>query len=520
MRKYWITISLVIIILTSFLLMFFSARQDSLTVDEKVHISAGFLHVWQGDYTFNSEHPPLLNDLAGLFAKIARPNLPERPLNTFDATEQWDFGDLFFYESGNNVEAIIFWARLPFILLTLGLIYLCFLFGKAVFGKKAGLLAAALAGFSPNILAHGRLATTDIGVAFFFLLTVWLLRKYFLKPSWINALILGIGIGFTILSKFSGLLILPVVLGGSIIFWVKAVTLRKPLFLKYFNQFLFVIFTATILIWSVYLFSMRAQVDGALIRAPIDKFLQGWQILADHNQAGHWNYLNGVVNYQGWWYYFLAVLWYKLTLPVLILLGLAIFFSRYKKDFLGEYLLIFPGLLFLGVSLTSHIDIGIRHILSVLPFIFIFISGLANVKNLILKPIIWLLVAGHILVGILAFPNYLAYFNQIAGGSQNGLKHLSDSNLDWNQNVKRFAEYAKENNINHIYELCWDQGSFEYYGIRNDILPNSPVNGVVVICAQQLVITPEGFDFSWVTKYPLMTSLAILFMFGVLTKND
>ena len=79
---------------------------------------------------------------------------------------------------------------------------------------------------------------------------------------------------------------------------------------------------------------------------------------------------------------------------------------------------------------------------------------------------------------------------------------MADSNLDWNQNIIRFGQYAKEEKINRIYTLCWDLESFQYYGVKSNILPNFPVNGVVVICAQQLVVPPEGFDFNWVLRYP------------------
>lgn len=480
-----------------------------MVVDEKVHITAGYLHVWKGNFTFNSEHPPLLNDLAGLFAKLAKPNLPDVDLHQYQAGQQWEYGDLFFYSVGNNVDKIIFWARFPFILLTLGLIYLTFIWAKTVFGPKAGLMAAALVGFCPNILAHGRLATTD-AVAFFFLLGVWLLRKYILKPNYKNAFLLGLAVALAILAKFSGLLILPIVFAGLLYLWFS----KKSKLTNALGQFLIIIVTIFVVSFLVYTFSLRGDLSmGNFLSAPIDKFIQGYKILADHNATGHWDYLNGQVNSTGWWYYFPLVLWYKLTIPTLILLGLAIIFGPYKKSppanrFLEESLIIFPPLLFLGISFTSKIDIGIRHILPVLPFLFIYISRLADLKILILhrlalKPIVAGLVILHLVFGILAYPNYIAYFNQIAGGASGGINHLVDSNLDWNQNMKRFAQYAKENNINKVYEYCWDSGAFSYYGIENEFLPTTPINeGVAVVCAHQLKFFESyNYDISWITKY-------------------
>ena len=177
---------------------------------------------------------------------------------------------------------------------------------------------------------------------------------------------------------------------------------------------------------------------------------------------------------------------------------MALVFVRLKLR--ETFFLLFPAFLFFSIALDSHIQIGIRHVLPVLPFLYIYIAGLWEVKFIYLKPIISFLLAANILIGFLAFPNYLAYFNQIAGGAKGGYRHLIDSNLDWNQNIKRFAKYAKENNIKYIYQYCWDGGSFAYYGVENEFLPTTPVNGVVVICAHQYWIQ-YGYDFSWVQNH-------------------
>lgn len=501
-QKHLITICFFLIIITSFLLMITSAKQDSLTVDEEVHITAGYLHTWVGNYTFNSEHPPLLNDLAGLFAKIARPDLPEAKLSQFDAGDQWTYGDLFFYSSGNDVDAIIFWARLPFIFLTLGLIYLSFIWAKTVFGPKAGLMAATLVGFCPNILAHGRLATTDIGLAFFFVLTIWLLRKYILKPNNLNAILLGMSLGLVVLAKFSGIFILPVIIIGLIYSGFQ----KNSKISKTLGQFILIFIIAFILCWLVYAFSMRSEMGNLLtnnwVLAPINKFLQGYEILANHNKVGHWNYLNGQVNYSGWWYYFPLTLWYKLTVPALLLVAMSLIFIRKNKLF-EILLIVLPLVLFLGISLTSRIDIGIRHILPVVVLLFILVSYLAETKIFILKPIVLGLVILHILAGFLAYPNFISYFNQIAGGESGGINHLDDSNLDWNQNIKRFAKYAKVQNLGKVYEYCWNQNAFSYYGVETEFLPTAPVNGVVVVCAHQLKLYKDyGYDISWVLNPP------------------
>jgi len=515
LKKHWIKVLLILIMLSSLGLMVFSSLSDSMVVDEKVHISAGYLHVWKGNYTFNPEHPPLLNDLAGLFAKIAKPNLPNVDLSLFKGDDQWQYGGKLFYESNNNVDSLLFWARFPFILLTLGIIYLSYLWAKTIFNPKAGIVAAALVGFCPNILAHGHLATTDIGLVFFLLLACWLLRNYLLKASFERAILLGLLIGLVILAKFSGIIIIPIVIIGLIWLWI----FRRPKILSALGQLAIIVILPIAMVWLVYAFSMRSdlallpkkyQLSSSLgsygitsniaktLLVPFDKYFIGYNLVADHNAVGHWNFLNGQIKFDGWWYYFPLALLYKLPIPTLILLALAVIFNRPKIREL--FFLLLPALLFLGVAMTSRIDIGIRHILVILPFFYIYVAGLWQSKNIYLKPVISILLLATIIIGILAAPNYIAYFNQIAGGAKGGYKHLIDSNLDWNQNIKRFAKYAKENNIRYIYQYCWDGSSFAYYGIENQLLPTTPINGVVAICAHQYWIKYD-YDFSWVEKH-------------------
>lgn len=513
--KYRIGILLSLIIVISFGLMIYSSLSDSMVVDEKVHISAGYLHVWKGNYTFNPEHPPLLNDLAGLFAKIAKPNLPNVDLSSSKSDGQWQYGDKLFYESNNNVDSILFWVRFPFIILTLGIIYLSYLWAKTIFSPKAGIAAAALVGFCPNILAHGHLATTDIGLVFFLLLACWLLRKYVLKPSFEAAILLSLAIGLVILAKFSGVIIVPIVIIGLLYLWL----FKKPEAIHALGHLAIIILIPIVFIWLVYAFSARSELvnlppsyqlssylGGDIVMSniaktllvPFDKYFIGYNLVAEHNAVGHWNFLNGQIKFDGWWYYFPLALLYKLPIPTLILLVIAVIFSRPKMREL--FFLLLPALLFLGVAMISRIEIGIRHILVILPFFYIYAAGLWQSKNSYLKPVISILLFTTIIIGILAAPNYIAYFNQIAGGAKGGYKHLIDSNLDWNQNIKRFAKYTKANNIKYIYQYCWDGNSFAYYGVENQLLPASPVNGVVAICAHQYWIK-YGYDFSWVEKH-------------------
>mgnify|MGYP001581265108 FL=1 len=57
---------------------------------------------------------------------------------------------------------------------------------------------------------------------------------------------------------------------------------------------------------------------------------------------------------------------------------------------------------------------------------------------------------------IKVYPLYLTYFNQVAGGPSGGYRYVTDSNLDWGQDLIRFSNWVKKNNIPKI--------EFDYFG--------------------------------------------------------
>ncbi|MCL5795739.1 MAG: phospholipid carrier-dependent glycosyltransferase, partial [Patescibacteria group bacterium] len=96
---------------------------------------------------------------------FAHPNQPKG-----NEIEQYKFGEDFLYKSGNNAQQIVFVVRIQNIILTLLLAIIIFVWAKELWGFWGGLISLTLLIFCPNILAHGRLATTDIGSVFYFVL--------------------------------------------------------------------------------------------------------------------------------------------------------------------------------------------------------------------------------------------------------------------------------------------------------------------------------------------------------------
>jgi hypothetical protein len=109
------------------------------------------------------------------------------------------------------------------------------------------------------------------------------------------------------------------------------------------------------------------------------------------------------------------------------------------------------------VAAYSRLNIGYRHILPALPFLFLMI-GVAIPDIWRQKIGRWGLVAGMAWVVVAAFlqhPHQLAYFNELIGGSAQGYRFVGDSNLDWGQDLQGLAEYAAS---------AGDDLSISYYG--------------------------------------------------------
>lgn len=508
------------ILATIFILLIILAKTDSLTADEKIHLPAGYLHTWEGNYSYNVEHPPLANDLSGLFIKLAHPQVPQDII-----VDQWQYGEGFIYATGQNTAGVIFWGRFPIIILTILLLYLVYLWASELWGFQGGLVSLLLAASCPNLLSHGHIATTDLILAFSYTLNFYILWKFTKDYSWKNAIYLGLATGFVLLSKFSSIIVLPlnlVILAGYLYFDHQNLVLK-------IKKTIVSLFISILTLYLVYLFSMRGEemrwvyfehynlnhfqfsrlyfVDLLKwLLWPFKKYRDGLDVVQGHNKIGHLSYLNGVFQMQGRWQYFFYAFYYKTPIPAIILFffSLILFFKSKIAKITPLIFVLLPGLVFFIFSVKGNIDIGIRHALPVYPLAYIFIGSITLVKDKVLRWLTFILVGANIIVMVFAYPQYLSYFNQFAGGTKGGIKHLSDSNLDWNQNVGRFSQYLKKEKIESVYLSCYDVTSPTYYGIKfKDIPKIEPVKGIVAMCAQQYLVSKIiTTDYRWFINTP------------------
>jgi hypothetical protein len=128
-----------------------------------------------------------------------------------------------------------------------------------------------------------------------------------------------------------------------------------------------------------------------------------------------------------------------------------------------------PPAIFFAVAIGSNLNIGLRHVLMVYPFIFIGI-GVALARFDGVWPRAVRIAGGVLALGLLietaaAYPNYIAFFNVAADGSRGGLKLLGDSNLDWGQDLPLLAQWQKQNPDTRLYFSYFGSADPAWYGI-------------------------------------------------------
>lgn len=475
-----------------------SMRQKSLTYDELAYVPAGATYVETGDFRLNQEQPPLMKLLAGLAMAPLDPQLPLEAESWTSALEvgntQWEFGRAFL-EANPDRERLVFAARLPTVLIHVLLVLGAFLLARELYGPAAGLLAAGLSAFDPNLLAHGRLATTDLALACFVLWTVWAVRRLVLdpRPRWMVAA--GVVLALALLAKFSGLFLL-----GLLPLWAVALALLPerpgeggggdrhgplPATAGFSARPLphlagrppahrvgwALAGAAAVMAVAVVLVSFAYLEPGR-----VDRYFRDFFMVNVNVQPAFRTYFAGTFHDGRVWYYFLAAFLLKTPLAFLVLLaGRAVDHLRHPVEGrAARILLLAPVAVWLLVISWKAYQIGIRYVLPVYPLLFVWTAGL------LASPLLrrgWargataLLVAWFAGSSLLAHPHYLPYANAVAGGSDGVIRWLDDSNVDWGQDLILLRAWMEAEGEEHVFVTPMAEYDPALYGVPGTFLP-------------------------------------------------
>jgi hypothetical protein len=499
-------------LLALFALLAFGARRLSFTIDEPAHLASGYAFLARGVeglWTLPLRgHPVLVNAWAALPVLIGQPDVPLESLSGWGESHVTFITD--WLSHLGRLERVEVAGRTPVMLLTVLLAAVVFRWTKDLWGERAGLLALGVLLFDPTLLAHGRLATNDVGVATFGTLALYVAWRWWRTAGWGWAVGAGALLAATMLSKASGVVWLAAVGLGTVLLGLKE--RRRG---RFWLQTALVAGLALSLLWAGYGFAV-GEVPGLSFPVPAPLH---WQALlkpvyssAQRPTFALGSYRQGNV----WWYFPLAFL-LKNPLPFLIALGSALLCLLRRPPHLLRCLALglFPALHVL-VALAWGPNIGYRHMLPLHPFFYLIIAGgLSQWVWTGRRWQRWLMVGLALwqIGGTLGvFPWEVAYFNEVAGGADGGWRYLADSNTDWGQAYKDLARFQRDQELGPVRLsafVFYDPGAYgvEYepltpmLGDTPPVFPSrfNPPPGDYVISATTLdgipLVDPEMYDW-------------------------
>ena len=474
-----------------------SATLENQTWDEGVHLATGYAYWRLGDFRINSEHPPLAKLLcaAPLLALDLRLPLEHE---SWRSGELPVFGAVFTYRNRISPDAMLLLGRLPAMVLTLLLGVAIAWWTRWQFGAAAALVALFLFALDPNFIAHGRYVTTDVCVTLFVFLSCAAWAGYLEHGGLKRLAAAGLMLGLALASKFSALFLAGVLPLLYLIHWLFKPARRPLRRFVLAHAALAVIAMAVVL--AIYAPETVAAFRGGksdplashvnpetvtgkllgqaghALDLPAHAWALGLDTLATHDYKGHPNYLLGEVSTSGRPLYFPVVLTVKTPAALLILLLLAAaaaVLALRRGGLRGVRAAPFawvvvtaPPLAYFAIAMAGNINLGVRHLLPVYPFLIVLGSAvLAKWKRA------WLalpLLAGlHVYEHVSVAPHYLAFFNTFSGGPARGIEYLGDSNLDWGQDWKKFARYMADHQIDKVLVSYFGTADLRYYGVAH-----------------------------------------------------
>ena len=516
-----------------------SIRQQTQTWDEANHIYAGYRSWTDADFGLNPEHPPMAKLLATaplLSSPLKTPKLEDR----YFKEEAFLGGKEFLYQ--NDADSILLRTRIATATFTLLLAVLVFLGAKEMFGTGAAFIALTLLTFDPNLLAHGAVVTTDAALSCFMFASVYAFYRYVKAPSVWRLSVVGISTGLALAAKHTGALVFPILLLLAVCEVVRNLISSETLnavgkqTLRLGASLVAATVIALAVLWAFYGFRYAARPHGLQLNPPLTAYVQDlkphetwlvstlarWHVLPESYLYGladvrltanfYTSYVLGKIYAHGVWFYFPIAFLIKSTIGfmALLLLALVAIATRRLSCWREILFLLVPPVFYLIVAFAVGMNIGVRHILPVYVFLSVLIGGAAWAlirHNRKWARLVIALLLIHAFSSLRTFPVYLAYSNELWGGPSNTYKYLTDSNVDWAQQLKATKQYLDQRGVRDCWFVYFGEGiaDYKYYGI-----PCKPLPTVVTLWLNEQLEVPVSIDG------PVLISAATLsgFEFG------
>jgi hypothetical protein len=480
-------------------------RQSSATWDEPIHLTDGYASL-EGDYRVDPEHPPFLRMWAALPLLATHPVVFDPHTIDQSGPTAWALQGVFAYAHDflyrdNDADHLLYRARFMIVLLGVLLGTLVFSWAFEWFGLRTAIVALALFLVEPNLAAHSVLVTTDLGVTCFIFGAIYFLWRVTKRLSWGNLTGAAAFTALAAVSKFSAAILAPIAatLLVASVFRLRSIRLRSAVLVG-----AVLTLSAIVAIWAVYRFRYLPSTSPAWTyaldaeptvrsRVPSMAAMAGWLdahrllpnvyvegfVLGQAKASARSAFLNGNYSTTGWWYYF--PLAFLMKTPVALLfaaaLGAMAWLRQWRRVGPGhELFVVAPIAIYMAWAMTANINIGLRHILPIYPFIILMgAAGLHTSASRGVRPLVTSVLVVALVEFATIYPRPLTFFNLLAGGVNHGAEHLVDSNLDWGQDLKALKRWMDERGVSSINMAYFGSADPSYYGIDCIYLPGSPL---------------------------------------------
>ncbi|WP_346283499.1 phospholipid carrier-dependent glycosyltransferase [Streptomyces sp. T21Q-yed] len=485
-----------------------TAVRQTPTIDEPVYVGTAADYLHEHRLRHNPEHPPLGKLVVAVGVGVADPHVD----GSFTG-DQGRLGRHLLYESGNDPWHLMLFARLPVIVLTLLFGLIVFAFARELVGVVGGLIALGLYAFSPDVIAHGSLATLDVPAAGFVLTSTWLLWRARRRPR-LFVPAAGVALGAALATKMSTLAVVPVLLGlAALSVWrarsaseqaaserSASEPIRRRLAWALAGAGVVAV-AAVAVVWASYLvvdprlrWSPQQPVpDVHGLRGLFVDLLPFPQAYRDgmRIQFGFENYpwegfLFGRLYTGSLWYYLPAALLVKTPLGMLALWAagaVAVVAVRRLRP-AAPYLLV-PTAVLLAAAMTGSRDFGTRYAVFVPMFLAVAAGCVLAVRWRWAPVAVGALALFVAVSSVRTYPYYLPYSNEAFGGPEKTHLRLHDSNVDWGQDLGRLADRLRERyRGERIWLVYKGSGVPSFYGIRAADpreVPARDVRGLLVV---------------------------------------
>jgi hypothetical protein len=512
------------------------------TYDEPYLIASAVVLYESGKLIVGAQHPALPRLVLGaplLIQGVRMPSAKDQPGERSPVVEYPGFAigqDLMF---GGQLPywRMLISARLALLIFPALTMFFTYRVGRWLGGPIVAAAAVVFLSVDPTFLGHSTWVGTDSAGCAAFVAGIYYGLRLIARPTRWRAIVFGVVLGLAIACKYSCTLLIPLLLLVAVVrlVWTGRLVRRRWPSIK---QILAIIAISFVVLWATFLFDVaplrlvgedlqqmfaRSWLWRSLPRAvmetpvPMPSLWLGYLFLTLRGAYGHPTYLNGQVSFTGWWYYFPEALLVKSSLAFLAALAISfVTLPARRRDVGRSVVLLIPAGGYFAISMFSHYQLGIRHLLPILPLLYVFVAMQLTIVRRWRRVLIALIVVGAIETAWI-HPDYLAFFNFAAGGPDKGERYLIDSNLDWGQDLGRLARWIKESPVARgrtytVRAFNTSDGLMRELGIDPKSMEGEP-RGLFAISKnylhrlQNADLGPDGrlelgTDYTWVLHYP------------------